>query len=447
MKATLAPDSLALALVLAARACQGVRDQHSLTAMLEDTFGSVDGRSASREARAAAQDLAFFTMRWRARGDALLKRLSKRAPDPQVIAELLVIALAVLDGKERPSAPRYAAHTLVDQAVAAAGYLAPRAAERVLGGFVNAVLRRALARPKEVFDSLDAARGAQDTERLNYPSWWIDAVQRAYPQQYLDILDSGQSQAPLSLRVNRRRINQSDAIARLDAAGIEARALGETGVRLVRARRTDLIPGFAEGFYSVQDEAAQRAAPLLDLKDGQRVLDACAAPGGKSGHILETADVDLTALDVDAKRLRKVADNLDRLGLRATLVTGDAAQPDGWWDGQPYQRILADLPCSASGIVRRHPDIRWLRRESDIASLSHRQQQMLDALWRLLAPNGKLLVVTCSIFPQEGVLLANHFLSCHHDARSLAAPGQLLPEATEHVNHDGLFYSLIEKAA
>ena len=159
------------------------------------------------------------------------------------------------------------------------------------------------------------------------------------------------------------------------------------------------------------------------------------------------ADVALTALDIDSLRLHRVADNLSRLGLSAELVTGDAAQPEGWWDQRPYQRILADLPCSASGIVRRHPDIRWLRRRSDIDSLSRRQQQMLDALWRLLAPNGKLLVVTCSIFPQEGVLLSNQFLSRHHDARSLAAPGQLLPEATEHVDHDGLFYSLFEKAA
>ncbi len=444
---SLAQDSLALSLVLAARACQGVRDKHSLTASLEEAFASAEGIHASREARAAAQDLAFFTMRYRGRADGLLKRLSSRAPDPAVIGELLVIALAVLDGKEHPNAPSYAIHTLVDQAVAAAGALAPKAAEKVLRGFVNAVLRRALAKPKEVFEPDYRSSAERDAERLNYPRWWIETLKRAYPLQYLDILMSGQSQAPLTLRVNRRRISQEDAVARLDAAGIKAVPLGSSGIQLAQARRVDLIPGFADGFYSVQDEAAQRAAPLLDLQDGQRVLDACAAPGGKSGHILEIADVELTALDVDATRLRRVAENLLRLGLRAELVAGDAAESEAWWDRRPYQRILADLPCSASGIVRRHPDIRWLRRQSDIDSLSHRQQHMLDALWRLLAPNGKLLVVTCSIFPQEGVLLANHFLSRHDDARGLAAPGQLLPEATEHVNHDGLFYSLFEKAA
>jgi 16S rRNA (cytosine967-C5)-methyltransferase len=185
----------------------------------------------------------------------------------------------------------------------------------------------------------------------------------------------------------------------------------------------------------------------LDLVKGQRVLDACAAPGGKSGHILEIADVELVALDIDQARLSKVGDNLKRLGLSAKVQVGDAEHPSSWWDGRPFDRILADLPCSASGIVRRHPDIRWLRRAADIPSLSRRQQQMLDALWRLLTPNGKLLLVTCSIFPQEGVQLASRFLSQHANARALGAPGQLLPVSTAEANHDGLYFSLIEKVA
>jgi 16S rRNA (cytosine967-C5)-methyltransferase len=436
--------------VLAARACHGVRQKHSLTETLKTALDSADGVRAMPQARAAAQDLAFSAMRHLGRGDALLGRLSNRLPDPAVVAELLVIALILLDARDNsdmPDVPHYAPHTLVDQAVEAAGALVPKAAERALKGFVNAVLRRALSKPAGVFLAAGKSLGDESVEQLNYPLWWVDQVKRAYPEQWRAILASGQSAAPLTLRVNLRRIDPAGAIALLAEAGVEAVALGASAVRLVRARRVDLIPGFADGLFSVQDEAAQRAAPLLDLKDGQRVLDACAAPGGKSGHILELADVDLTALDIDQARLTRVADNLKRLRLSARLVQGDAGDSAPWWDGQGYHRILADLPCSASGIVRRHPDIRWLRRKGDLLSLSRRQQHLLDTLWRLLMPNGKLLVVTCSIFPQEGVQLADRFLSCHPDARALAAPGQLLPEATEQVNHDGLFYSLIEKVA
>jgi 16S rRNA (cytosine967-C5)-methyltransferase len=448
---TLAPDGLALALVLAARACEGVRQKHSLTETLKAALASADGVRAMPQARAAAQDLAFTAMRQRGRGDALLARLTNRAPDPAGIGELLVIALILLDAREHSqglgNVPHYAPHTLVDQAVEAAGALVPKAGEKALKGFVNAVLRRALSKPAGLFTSVQGHAAEESVEHLNYPLWWIDQVRRAYPIQWRAILASGQSAAPLTLRVNRRRIGVTEAIAQLAGEGIEAVALSDSAIRLVRARRVELIPGFADGLFSVQDEAAQRAAPLLDLQHGLRVLDACAAPGGKSGHILELADVDLTALDIDQQRLERVADNLRRLKLSARLMQGDAGDSDSWWDGQGFDRILADLPCSASGIVRRHPDIRWLRRKGDLISLSRRQQHLLDTLWRLLVPNGKLLVVTCSIFPQEGVQLADRFLSRHPDARALAAPGQLLPEATEHVNHDGLFYSLIEKVA
>ena len=447
----LAADSLALSLVLAARACEGVRHKHSLTETLKAALESADGVRAMPQARAAAQDLAFTAMRRRGRGDALLARLSNRLPDPAVIAELLVIALILLDASDNQElaadVPHYAPHTLVDQAVEAAGALVPKAGERALKGFVNAVLRRALTRPAGVFHASGASPAADSLEQLNYPLWWVDQVQRAYPEQWRAILASGQSAAPLTLRVNLRRTDVAAALELLAAAGIEAVSLGNSAIRLVRARRVELIPGFSDGLFSVQDEAAQRAGLLLDLRDGQRVLDACAAPGGKSGHILELANVDLTALDIDPLRLKRVADNLLRLKLSARLVQGDAGEPGSWWDQRGYQRILADLPCSASGIVRRHPDIRWLRRKGDLISLSRRQQHLLDTLWRLLLPDGKLLVVTCSIFPQEGAQLAERFLSRHPDARALAAPGQLLPEATEQVNHDGLFYSLIEKVA
>jgi 16S rRNA (cytosine967-C5)-methyltransferase len=440
--ATLAPDSLAISLVLASHACLLVRQGRSLTAGLAEALQSADGRHALLQARAAAQDLAYFAMRQRARGDALVARLCARPPVPEVLAELLMISLAVLDGTDR-NAPHYAPHTLVDQSVMAAARLATRGGGTVARGFVNAVLRRALRTRDETF----AAPVSDSVEALNYPAWWIKSVAAAYPLGWREILATGQSPPPLTLRVNLRKLGVDDARRTLRDAGLECTPLGGAALALLKPRPVSEIKGFTEGLFSVQDEAAQRAAPLLDVKNGQRVLDACAAPGGKTGHLLELADLELTALDSDAQRLRRVEHNLTRLGLSATLVVGDACDPKGWWDGRPFDRILADLPCSASGIVRRHPDIRWLRRETDVAALSRRQQQMLDALWRLLSADGKLLLVTCSIFPQEGALLAEEFTSRHQDARILPSPGQLLPTTAADVNHDGLFFSLVQKAS
>ena len=216
-------------------------------------------------------------------------------------------------------------------------------------------------------------------------------------------------------------------------------------VRLDQAINVSQIPGFHEGVVSVQDAGAQLAAPLLDLRDGMRVLDACAAPGGKSGHILETADVELTSVDADPARLARVGDNLGRLGLQATLVAAEA-QDQGWWDGRAFDRILADVPCTASGIVRRHPDIRWLRRKSDTLQLATLSSKILDNLWQMLLPNGKLLFVTCSLWPQESEAQAAAF-AVRHNALRLDAPGQLLPASGAGEDHDGLFYALFQKRA
>ena len=208
----------------------------------------------------------------------------------------------------------------------------------------------------------------------------------------------------------------------------------------------DRLPPFADGLVSVQDQGAQRAASLLDLAPGQRVLDACAAPGGKAAHILETADVMLTALDKDEARLKRVAENFARLNLKGRLIAGDAAEPQPWWDGKPYDRILADVPCSASGVVRRHPDIKWLRRPSDLAQIATTQRTILAALWRLLAPGGKLLYATCSLFHEENDDIVTDFVASHPDAKRLLISelpsGQLLPSA----EHDGFFYALLEKS-
>ena len=257
---------------------------------------------------------------------------------------------------------------------------------------------------------------------------------------------------PLTLRVNRRRTSVEAYLERVAAAGIAAQALGESAVLFDRPMPVERIPGFTEGEVSVQDAAAQRAALLLGAPPGSRVLDACAAPGGKTAHILELADVDLVAVDSDPARLERVRSNLERLHLNARLVRGDAAAPAGWWDGQLYDCILADVPCSASGVVRRHPDIKWLRRPGDIASFAERQREILRALWQLLASGGKLLYATCSVFHEENQDQIAHFLERHQDARRLTLPGldtkdqapagQILPDE----QHDGFFYALLQKA-
>jgi 16S rRNA (cytosine967-C5)-methyltransferase len=272
-----------------------------------------------------------------------------------------------------------------------------------------------------------------------------------YPAHYRDVLEAGNRHPPFTIRVNARRASVGEYLERLKAAGLAGRALGGSAVLFERPLPVERVPGFAEGQVSVQDAAAQRAAELLDVEDGMRVLDACAAPGGKTAHMLERATVDLVALDCDAARLARVQSNLERLHLTARVVCGDAADPRAWWDGAPYVRILADVPCSASGVVRRHPDIKWLRRPDDIARFAERQRDLVDALWQLLATDGKLLYATCSVFREENQEQVERFLERHHDARRLILPaphtnaqelaGQILPDET----HDGFFYALLQK--
>jgi len=268
-------------------------------------------------------------------------------------------------------------------------------------------------------------------------------MRSASPQQWREILAAGTQPPPLTLRVNLARTSVDDCLASFAAAGLDAVRVGPQAVKLTRPLPVAQIPGFAEGLVSVQDAAAQLAAPLLDLQDGMRVLDACAAPGGKTGHMLESARVQMLALDSDPQRLLRIDANLRRLQLPAELMHGDASARD-WWDGRPFDRILADVPCTASGIVRRHPDIRWLRRKDDAQRLAGLGERILDNLWQMLAPGGKLLFVTCSIWPRESEQQAAAF-AARHGASRLQAPGQLLPVAGEEADHDGLFYALFQK--
>ncbi|HEY0846832.1 MAG TPA: 16S rRNA (cytosine(967)-C(5))-methyltransferase RsmB [Noviherbaspirillum sp.] len=428
----LRPDSLAFALTGAARAVAQVKAGTALPQALAAEFARTD---APPQARGAMQDIAYRTMRDLGRADALLAALANKPPASAELRGMLTCALALLCSADADGAP-YESFTVVDQAVNATA-ANPEIAHAK--GMVNAVLRRFLRERETLTQRIQK----QPAAHWNYPAWWIDAVKDAYPRDWESVLREGNKPPPLTLRVNRRRTSTADYLRMLAAEGIGATCIGPVAVRLDRPVPVTQIPGFSAGLVSVQDAAAQLAAPLLGLHDGMRVLDACAAPGGKTGHILECADVDLLALDSDPVRLGRIDENLRRLQLRADLKVGDAAGTD-WWDGRQFDRILADVPCTASGIVRRHPDIRWLRRKEDAAQLATLSAGILDNLWRLLKPDGKLALVTCSLWPQESELQAASF-ALRNNALRLPAPGQLLPASGPEKDHDGLFYALFQK--
>jgi 16S rRNA (cytosine967-C5)-methyltransferase len=429
----LKPDSLAFALVGAASAVARVRAGAALPQALAGVFTAF---GTEPQTRGAIQDIAYRAMRQLGRTDALVALMTSKAPEPPMLGGLLNCALALLDPAGGP-AP-YEQFTVVDQAVRAAAAHPDFAHAKAM---VNAVLRR-FQRER---DALLQTVLAQPAARWNYPEWWIGAVRTAYPREWEAILEAGNVHPPLTLRVNVRKTDVAAYLALLAESNIQAERIGPVAVRLAQAINVAQIPGFHEGLVSVQDAGAQLAAPLLDVADGMRVLDACAAPGGKSGHILELADCELTSVDSDPKRLARVGENLGRLGLSATLVAAQA-QDRGWWDGRQFDRILADVPCTASGIVRRHPDIRWLRRKSDTLQLATLSAEILDNVWQMLRPDGKLLFVTCSVWPQESEAQAAAF-AARHGAIRLDAPGQLLPTSAAGQDHDGLFYALFQKRA
>ena len=334
---------------------------------------------AERE-RAAIQDLAYGTLRFLGRLQALLDELLDRPlRDPRLRA-LLLTALYQIEYT------RAAHHAIVDHAVQCAGTLSLSSAK----GLVNAVLRNLLRRRA----ALEARVQRLETARYSHPQWWIDKLRVQYPGRFEEVLLAANSRPPLTLRVNRRRATPGEFLRVLEAHGVHATIVGEAAVMLDRPLPAASIPGLADGIVSVQDAGAQLAAPLLDLAGGERVLDACAAPGGKAAHALEIADVALTALDNDPARLDRLRGNLSRLALSAEIVCGDACDPAAWWDGRAFDRILADVPCTASGVARRHPDIKWLRRPDDVGRFAHGQRRMLGALWQLLRRGGKLLYAT-----------------------------------------------------
>ena len=418
-------EALAAAAALVARVAAG----RSLSAELERA-----GPDPLDGSRAALADLCYGALRRYGRSQAIVSALSRRAAttDPLVEALLWCAFYALESG-------RYAEYTVVDQAARACIAMQRGGAK----GYVNALLRNFL----RARAGLEGRLGNDELARHWHPKWWIERVRAAYPAAWEQVLAAGNTHPPMCLRVNARRGSTEAYAARLAAEGIAARRIGPAALLLERPLPVARLPGFAEGAVSVQDAGAQCAAGLLDLRTGQRVLDACAAPGGKSAHILESADVELTALDADAARIAAIVRDQERLGLHARVRAADCTALDAWWDGAAFERILADVPCSASGVARRHPDIKWLRRDADIAAFALRQARILDALWRTLAPDGKLLYVTCSIFPEENAAVVDAFAARTPGARRARLPDGAAAQLAPGPEHDGFFFALLEKPA
>jgi len=422
----LVSDSLAASISLAAQLVAAVVDGKALT----EQFAQL--RRAHTDPAinwGAVQDLTYTCLREFGRGDAILATFIEK-PLPGVIHAVLLVAVHQLI--HRPTQ----AHTIVDQAVTAAAHHAPG-----LKGVVNGVLRNVLRQ----HESLTARLEAQLPTRHCHPDWWIRRLRQAYPNEWESILDAGNQHPPMSLRVNRRRLTPAQGLERLLAADIPARVMDNGALLLEQPCPVERIPGFFDGDFSVQDAGAQWAAPWLDAKPGQRVLDACAAPGGKTAHVLELVDVQLTALELDPTRARRIRENLDRLGLDAKVTVADCADLEQWWDGVPFDRILADVPCSASGVARRHPDIKWLRRNTDIPGFAAQQATILDALWQTLAPGGTMLYVTCSVFDEENRSQIARFCARHADAKRIPIDNQIERIVLPNADHDGFYYALLQK--
>ena len=432
----------------AAKCLQSVREGQSATAVLEQV---------ERSLRPGVQALLFQALRQLGRAQALRKELAPRNPPPRV-DNLLCTALALAWQEEAAPYPPF---TLVSQAVEAAKR---NPAMRGQAGFVNACLRRFLRER----DALVAATDKDPVAQWNHPLWWIRAVQKDYPDHWQQILAANNAHAPMTLRVNALRSTADEYLAQLEAKGFAGTRVGGHGIELQQAAPVLQLPGFDVGEVSVQDAAAQMAAPLitagLDQSKPLQILDACAAPGGKTAHLLELAGAQqnwqVTALEMDGERARRIGETLERLQLKAQVLVTDAGLVDEWWpkaNGKAqFDAILLDAPCSAAGIVRRHPDVRWLRRESDLPQLAKLQERLLAALWPLLQPGGKLLYCTCSIFHVEGQNQIKAFLSRNTDAALLTSPGHLMPghpagddKLRENAigDHDGFYYALLQKLA
>jgi len=393
---------------------------------------------------ALVQELAFGTARWYTRLDALTRDLLNK---PMKAADLDLQAL-LLVGLYQLLYLRVPAHAAIAATVDAATEMGKPWAK----GMLNAVLRRVQREGEALLTVVDQS----PSQRVSHPGWLFKRLQRAWPDQLDAITSANNLHPPLTLRINLRQTDRDNYLQQLQAAGIAASACrySAVGIQLAQACDVQQLPGFADGLVSVQDEAAQLAAPLLELQPGQRVLDACCAPGGKTCQILEQQPAlhQVVALDLEPARLKRVAENLERLHLTATLKAADTRALADWWDGTPFQRILLDAPCSATGVIRRHPDIKLTRTAADIKALASLQGEMLDQLWQTLAVGGILVYATCSVLPEENTQVIEAFLARQPGARAVdfvadfgvAQPcgRQLLPQAD---GHDGFYLAKLVK--
>jgi 16S rRNA (cytosine967-C5)-methyltransferase len=431
-----------------ARACaarvlsQVISDGRSLSEALP---AAVQVLTDARQ-RALVQELSYGTLRWFYRLDALLQRLLKK-PLKQRDADVRCVLLLGLYQLDQLAMPQRVA---VNETVQATHALNKQWAS----GLVNAVLRNYQRQAAQ----LDEVIVDEPVARFAHPAWLIEQLQSDWPRDWERILTANNARPPFSLRVNRLRVTRTEYMETLAGQSLQAQPLDyvDAGIRLDKPVPVDALPGFAEGYISVQDGAAQLAAGLLDLQPGQRVLDACAAPGGKTAHILESepALAQVTAVDIEARRLARISENLSRLSLGANLVQGDAGATASWWDGQGYDRILLDVPCSATGVIRRHPDIKLLRRAGDIAALVSVQAQLLQAMWPLLSSGGMLLYCTCSVLTDENSARIGRFLETHADAAEVPIAAdwgrecrhgrQIFPGENE---MDGFYFACLTRTA
>ncbi len=426
----------------AARALAAVLDgKASLGTSLPPLLDKVEARD-----RGLAQDLAFGAARWQPRLELIAAKLLRKPfkDGDRDLEALLLVGLYQLFYTRIP------AHAAIGETVGCVDRLKKTSAK----GLLNAVLRNAQREGDSLIQELDR----DPVLHTAHPRWLQKQLKSFWPEHWQAICAANNAHPPLILRVNRRHGSRDDYLARLRQVGFEAEPceFSRDGIRLLQACDVTLLPGFAEGHVSVQDEAAQLAADLLQLAPGQRVLDACAAPGGKTCHLLEAEPAlsEVVAVDLEAKRLVRVRENLDRLGLEATLIAADGRDTAAWWDGKPFQRILLDAPCSATGVIRRHPDIKLTRKADDIPALATLQGELLDAMWPTLEVGGILLYATCSTLPTENTEVIDAFLARTPGARELDIAGpfglkqphgrQLLAQQD---GHDGFYYAKLIKIA
>jgi 16S rRNA (cytosine967-C5)-methyltransferase len=478
-KRALLSEELTIAAEVLSQFCNGADLERTFETVLLGASSDKKGNSSTavkstgKVSTSAVKEFVYRSVRSLRLLQAITSLLNSKPPTPWVLAlqQLVIAQLLVMQNRQDEIA---STARIVDQAIEA---VKANREQAFAAGFVNATLRRFLRERT----ALLAQANRNDEAIYNYPFWWLKELEKTYPMDWKELAKAGDAQAPFCLRVNRRFGSPEDYIAVLKAARPDATCVpvkSLTGVHALivePAMAVRSLPGFSQGHVSVQDAGAQLAALFLQLEDGQKVLDACAAPGGKTVHCLELADVNMTALDVSADRLARVAENLSRfragmgeLKNPCFLKVGDARMPSQWWDGALFDRILADVPCSASGIVRRHPDIRWRRQRGDLATFSRQQGEILNGLWPLLKPGGKLLYVTCSLFAAEGQEVISQFLQGRRNvvqepltyqtieqAKGLTnfRDGYLLPKAMQETSnsvrfeaeHDGFFYARLVK--